>query len=118
MPWRRQARRERRGDPDVHADHADTDAVAKLACGLPTLRKDRRRVGKSGALDHLDAFVQVADVRHRRDRPKDLFLPDRHVGLHAVEDGRPHEVTAWMFLYFAAAPVQPSASHDSFASDE
>ncbi len=37
-------------------------------------------------------------MRHRRDRAEDLFLADRHVGLHAVEDRRTDEVAARMLL--------------------
>src|SRR5213075_1196329 len=86
--WRRRRglldlrrRSPRRRHADVHADHADADAVAKLARGLPALREDRGRVGKAGRSNHLDPLIEIADVRHRRDRPENLLLADRHVGL-------------------------------------
>src|SRR5437867_1203548 len=80
-------------DTDVDPDHAHAHPIAKLARRLPALREDRRRISESGALYHLDAFVEVADMSHRRDGAKDFFLADRHVGLHAVEHRRADEMT-------------------------
>src|SRR5207253_11020486 len=84
--------------PMAYADHADADAIAKLARRLAALGEDRRRIGEPRRSNHLDPLVQVADVRDRRHGTEDLLFPDRHVGLHAVEYRRADEMAAGMLL--------------------
>src|ERR1043165_1247883 len=98
--------RHRRGDADVHANHAHADAIPKLPRRFAALREDRRRVRESRAPHRFDPFVQRADVRDRRDRPEDLFLADRHVGLHAIEYRRPDEMAARVLVHFRGAAVE------------
>src|SRR6266516_149273 len=101
-------REERHGrrDADVHADHADADAIAELARGLAALREDGRRIREPRAMHHLDPLVQVADMAHGRHGTEDLFLADRHVGLHAIEDGGADKVAARVLLDLARAAVE------------
>src|SRR5438067_12340750 len=91
---------------DVDADHADAHAIAKLARRLAALREDRGRIREARTLHHLDAFVEIADVRDRRDRPEDLLSANGHVGLHPVEHGGTDEVAARLILDLCRGTVE------------
>ena len=97
--------RHRRGHADVDADHAGLHAVLELARGLAAVREDRGAVAEGGLVGLLDGAVEVVHAHDVEHGAEDFLAGERHVGLHAVDDGGAEVKTARGIGHFHAAAV-------------
>lgn len=79
--------RDRDGDRDVDADHADLDAASEVAGGVAVAGEDRNAVAVFVFGGQTQCFLVVGGAYDCQDGPEDLFEVDRHTGGDLVEQG-------------------------------
>ena len=95
----------RRGDTDVHADHADPGPVSELPRGAPARRKDRRGVAVAASVDHVDGVVERIRAAEAGDGPK---ISSRPTDISGLTDSNTVGASQWPLGYSGTLAPRPS----------
>ena len=90
---------------EIDADHADVHALGEIARGVAVAGEDGDAVAVFMVGGQAHRLLVILGAHHRKHRPENLLLVDRHMGLDLVEQAAADEVAVLVALQLEAAAV-------------